>query len=702
MLCYSEITDNMILEKTNVFVEKSSTYINGERVPINYLQCVMSFDIETSSFYVNNEKYACMYMWQFDLNGLCFYGRKWDEFVDLMNRIVRLRNITDTNRIVIYVHNLSYEFQWMHKYFDWLNVFAREARKPIRAVTVNGIEFRCSYFLSGYGLAKVAENLTLHSIRKLKEKMNYSLIRTPITPLDDDTLQYAENDVKILEYYIRECILHDGGISKIPLTKTSYVRLRCKQNCFKKRDKASTNFRKTMSVMTIPDKDYYEQMLRAFAGGMTHANCWRVGRTYDNVYSFDETSAYPAVIVSEMFPMSAPILIEDVDETKLKDMMQYYLLIFDCTFINIEPKLNFESTLSYSKCWDVKEPIINNGRIFCADQLSTTITSVDYEYLSLYYSWDEMIISNCTYYIKGFLPKQIIETTLELYYNKTTLKGIEGKEAEYLREKEDLNSMYGMCVTNIVNDDITFENHIWGNSEKNIEEVIEKYNKQRTRFLFYPWGIFITAYARRNLLVTAAKIGDDYIYSDTDSLKVLNGKKNIKIFEEYNQNMLKKLQIAMGYHGLDLEKVRPKDINGTVHTLGFWEIDGVYKQFKTLGAKRYIYTDEKGLHVTIAGSNKKDTAKYLVKEAKKITDSGVKTTPFDLFKNDLSVPEEYSGRKLFTYLDDEFEVEIEDYMGNRYVVHELSGVHIESEKYTMHPVQVFVDFLNGIQSGLFC
>ena len=50
------------------------------------------------------------------------------------------------------------------------------------------------------------------------------------------------------------------------------------------------------------------------------------------------------------------------------------------------------------------------------------------------------------------------------------------------------------------------------------------------------------------------------------------------------------------------------DVGGRRYYLGVyeWETEKEpYKLFKTLGAKKYAYTDDKGFHITIAGVNKK-------------------------------------------------------------------------------------------------
>ena len=55
------------------------------------------------------------------------------------------------------------------------------------------------------------------------------------------------------------------------------------------------------------------------------------------------------------------------------------------------------------------------------------------------------------------------------------------------------------------------------------------------------------------------------------------------------------------------------DYNGTRYYMGVYEHENKVPiaKFKTLGAKKYVYEDEKGLHVTISGVNKKLGAKEL-------------------------------------------------------------------------------------------
>ena len=126
---------------------------------ITYYNIPSSFDIDTSSFYNNDEKVAIMYEWTFGINGLVIIGRTWKQFILMMKYICNYLVTDPKHRLVCYIHNLGYEFQFMRRYFEWHKIFALEERRPIYALTDSGIEFRCSYLLSGYSLAKLGENL---------------------------------------------------------------------------------------------------------------------------------------------------------------------------------------------------------------------------------------------------------------------------------------------------------------------------------------------------------------------------------------------------------------------------------------------------------------------------------------------------------------------------------------------------------------
>ena len=61
---------------------------------------------------------------------------------------------------------------------------------------------------------------------------------------------------------------------------------------------------------------------------------------------------------------------------------------------------------------------------------------------------------------------------------------------------------------------ITYENNDWVSEEGDYQDQLDRYNENKShkRFTYYPWGLFVTAYARRNLWTGIVEFGDDYIY----------------------------------------------------------------------------------------------------------------------------------------------------------------------------------------------
>ena len=437
---------------------------------VSYVNVECAFDIETTNATYNGEKLAFMYCWQWGIQDKehIYLGRTWEQFIDLCKQLQQRFDLSESKRIICYVHNLGFEFQFMCKYFEWVNVFAVDERKPIKALCSYGIEFRDSYILSGYSLAKTAENLTAHKIEKLIGDLDYTLIRNSKTELTEEEKAYCNNDIEILLYYINEQIAMYGDISKIPLTNTGRVRQFVRNRCYHtstnhKKDNRGhyMRYRRIMNDLQLSANEY-TMLKRAFAGGFTHANANYSGKVLENVASIDFTSSYPAVMLSEKFPMSRGFVTELTPEKDFEYYLQNYCLVFDVIFEGLESTVFFDHYISESKCIRISNPIVDNGRVYSADMVAMTITDVDYKIIRKCYKWKTCKVAHIIRYAKGYLPKPIIQSIIELYGKKTTLKGVEGKETEYLLSKGMLNSVYGMCVTDIVRDNSIYENGEWG------------------------------------------------------------------------------------------------------------------------------------------------------------------------------------------------------------------------------------------------
>lgn len=696
------------LRLKDVKPDKVSVYDNHQKTTIEYLNIESSFDIETTSTLQEKDvKFAFMYVWTF---GICdkehiYYGRTWQEFIDFCKTLQRYYKLSAEKRLIVYVHNLRYEFQFMRKYFNWLLVFATDDRTPIKALCDLGIEFRDSYILSGYSLAKLADNLTEHTIKKLIGNLDYKLCRTEATELSEQELDYINNDVEILLYYINEQIKMYGDITKIPLTNTGRVRKFTRNKCLytdKNHKKSSvgkyTRYRALMEELTLT-VDEYKLCYDAFIGGFTHASTLHSGKLLKNVHSADLTSAYPYVCLSELFPMSAPIKVEFEKEKDFLDLMysKYELSVFNIKFNGVQSRLTYESYLSESKCTNIVGGIINNGRIFYAETLATNLTNIDFKIMSEVYKWDSIELGDCYKFHANYLPRPIIESIIELYKNKTQYKDVPDKIVEYFNSKGMLNSTYGMMVTAIIRNLIQYDDE-WGIEKVTLEkaqEQVDIYNKGKNRFLYYPWGIFVTAYNRFNIWQGILELKEDYIYSDTDSLKYLNKEAHDDFFTAYNKEVENKLLKMCDYYSIDFNDLKPKTIKGKEKLIGVFDYEGMYTHFKTLGAKRYLVRFEDGtMQLTCAGLSKKNGIEYLLE---KNNNDFIKV--FEDFNDDLYIPSSMTGKNTHTYIDDELTYEITDYQGNTDIVTAKSSIHLSECDFTLNISKKYLDFLSNLRQG---
>lgn len=666
---------------------------------ICYYNIPCSLDIETSSFFRSTgngdelEKVAIMYEWTIGLNGAVIIGRTWQELLQTYQVICTRLSLGENLRLIMYVHNLGYEFQFIRKWFEWLRVFSLDVRKPCSALTMEGMEFRCSYILSGYNLKKLGENLHKYKVGKMDGDLDYSLIRHHKTPLTPKELKYCENDVRVVMSYIQERIEESGNITRIPLTKTGYVRTYCRNSCMyegshKKNVNKYLNYHRLMKSMTL-DVNEYKQLKRAFQGGFTHANAMMSNKIIENVGSFDLVSSYPYAMLSEKFPMSSGKIIKLETKEQLKFYLKKYCCLFDVEFDNLQSKTFIEHPLSSSRCYKKDTIVEDNGRVVSAKHVLTTITEQDFMVLKTFYRWDKMRIYNFRIYKKGYLPTDFVKAILKLYGDKTKLKGVEGKEVEYLKSKEMVNSCYGMTVTDICRDEIFYNNSLWDKDKPDLESSINRYNNNKRRFLFYPWGVWITAYARTNLFTAIYAMGGDYVYSDTDSVKAKNIDIHIDYINRFNSIVKKKLQASAKHHNIPFSEFEPETIEGVKKLLGVWENEGIYSRFKTLGAKRYMTEQNGEISITVSGVNKKKAVPYLIDEYEQDV--------FEMFDNELHIPDGYTGKNTHTYIDEERQGIVVDYLGQACEYNEKSSVHLEPTDYTLSLSQRYIDYLKGVK-----
>lgn len=674
-----------------------------------------SFDIETTQMHETEVSY--MYIWMLNINGYSTYGRKWDEFTDMMAFLENLYGMKYGVTMYIYVHNLSFEMSFMMpRYSGILNhYFAVGKREPVKAQLSN-IEFKDSFILSGMGLKKTAEDLTMFNIKKMIGDLDYSKIRNSMTALSAKEMGYCLHDVTALTAYIYEQISQNGDdITKVPMTNTGKVRQYAREKCLytiTKKGKRVRNKKYCQLIKSlVMTPELYTMAKQCFTGGYTHAGHMHAGKVCRHIHSMDFTSSYPAVLCSEKFPMSTP------EEYHYKTWDEYFkdiksgygvMMIIELEEIS-DDKFPYEHYISLSKCisvgdrgkvnHDESETITDNGRIVKSDRIRLCVTDVDFEIIRKTYKCEHCRILKAYRYKMDYLPKEFIQCVLDLYADKTTLKDVEGMEAEYQLKKGMLNSLYGMIVTDIVNSDIEWNRQAgWYENKADVYESIEKYNKSSSRFTYYMWGIYVTAYARaQNLWSGIMELKEDYCYSDTDSVKFYNKEKHIDYFERYNKAVTEKINAVCKRYKIDISKACPKTVKGKKKPLGVWDYEGYYDQFKTLGAKRYIIKGvrnpdgalKKESMITIAGVNKTDGNGFIFNG---------KGDPFEKFSEGMTIDAEHSGKTAVKYKDDPYGGFITDEQGNCEYMYEYGGAYVYETAYEMN---ISKDYKRYLDTGIF-
>lgn len=576
---------------------------------ITYLEIPCAFDIETTNIYKRKKDgsietdprpYAFMYHWQFCLDDKVVFGRTWEEFQKLIKTLEQNLNLSYKTRLVVFVHNLPFEWFFMQRFVEYEEGFFLEEKKPAKILTKGGIEFRCSYILSNMTLNKFCKNESGVIHYKLDgDTYNYDKIRTPTTPLEEYEEAYCYNDVRGLCECIASRLQHDT-LATLPMTSTGYVRRDLRESV-----RGNKKYREKFKNNAL-DSKLYTMCRQAFRGGDTHANINYANQTIYNAYGKDIASSYPATMMMDLFPSTAFFRI-NTSTMASRDLSGYallmHILILDVRYIGQcgIPYIAYSKCLSYGA-----DKVVDNGRILKCSHVEMVCTDIDFELIKHEYSYSEIYIKEC--YASKYAPLDtpIKNIVMEYYKGKTELKGVDSMKYEYTKKKNLLNSTYGCMVMRIDQEETIFnpETFLYETKNKPLEETLEKFYKSRNNFLSYQVGVWITVGSRRRLRRMLNAVGNDVIYCDTDSIKYIGDHESD--FEKENSIIRAKAEECGAF---------AYDRKGNKKYMGVWEKDGTgeFYEFRTLGAKKYVYKDAEGIHSTIAGVSKKAGEEYFTK-----------------------------------------------------------------------------------------
>ena len=598
----------------------------------HYRNIINAFDIETST--LPDIEQSFMYIWQLQLGkDVTVIGRSWPEFFELL---LKIRRLLRGDWLVIYVHSLSFEFQFLKGLYDFQEdeVFCTDSRQILKCTMFDCFEFRCAYLLSNMSLDEFTKRMGVEN--KKLSGFDYQKIRYPDTELSDFEIQYCINDVQgLVQALYKSFEIEGDNVETVPLTSTGYVRRDAKRSM--------DEYNHDQLAEMLPDVKVYTLLREAFRGGNTHANRWYSDEIIEKVKSVDRVSSYPDVMINCKFPMMKFYKEPDpVTIHRLKDLIWKHKkpVVMRIAFYNLDLKdlLNGAPYLTKDKSRNISNGVFDNGRILRADYLETTLTDLDFKIVLGMYKW-----TSCNPYevytsVYKPLPEALKNVILKYYVDKTELKGLPDQEVYYTKSKNKLNSCYGMTAQDPVKQSIKFREGEYVLDLQDVEDLLKTSNKKA--FLSYAWGVWVTAWARYRLQEVIDLAGHNFIYCDTDSVKYIG---DIDI-SEYNRQRI---------HDSRLNKAYAKDRKGIIHYMGVFEneienADRAYDRFKTMGAKKYVYELDGELHITIAGVSKKEGAKELgcienFKEGFVFHDAGGTES---IFNDDIDMTVERDGHQI--------------------------------------------------------
>lgn len=624
----------------------------------------MSFDIETTTV-ETSQPYATMYIWQMGINKNVIIGRTWQQFIYILDLIKQAIKPTKNQRLFCFIHNASFEFQFMRKWINVTDAFLKEQRTLLYIEHDNFIQFRDSYAMTQQSLKKLAETYT--NTQKCTGDLDYTIVRHFATEgLTDTELMYCYNDVLILnEYFDYYSQFLQNKFA--PLTATAVLNKEV-QDGFKECSEEYKRFIKNSHPKT--EQDYNWLMGSVYRGGYVHGNELYIDDLFtinDNIYGVDFTSSYPSV----MLFMKYGYRFRKAKATTIDDILAYinddYAVLFEAEFYDIKRK-GLHSIESVSKCIDIVNCCYDNGRVASASYMRVALTCQDLLSYLEFYEWDteKTKVLYCEIAQKEYLPSYLTQPLLKYYTTKNALKN-EGKDdtIEYALAKAKVNSFYGLTVKMLPNKRVTYDNTGWGVVDA------KAYEKCKDNGLLPYFGVYVSSYARRNLLMMVNRLekgGYPCLYMDTDSIKIMGFDDGAKaIIEDYNKHIKK----------LCSEAKKRLKTNDLIDGLGEFDAEygegtkhGQVEYFKMQGAKRYIITTVKGYkNQTIAGLPKNI-----------LFENHTTQEVFDMFTDDMAIND---CKLMAVYNDEETHEKLTDCNGKTVEIYEKSSVALVDTDFTM-------------------
>ena len=496
------------------------------------------------------------------------YGNSIEDFIKWCSN--KKKNYT------LYFHNLKFDGEFIFNYLlengftcikdkkdrqnktftclisDTGQFYSIEIYFEVLKSRVNKVTIYDSLKILNMSVDRVAKGFNL-PIQKLE--LDYTKYREVGHVLTNEEVEYIKNDVGIMAMALD--IMFKEGLDKMTIGSDALAYYK----------ELNTKF---SYLFPIQPYDIDMDIRKSYKGGFTYLNpIYKEIEVNDGIV-LDVNSLYPSVMMYELLPFGNPIFFEGKYE---KDILHpLYIQTISCMFEvkdGFIPTIQIKNSLSF-----IPNQYLTSSN---GDIVTLVLTSVDLELFLKHYNVTELVYHN-GWKFRGMTG--LFTSYINYWSEKKIQSKKDGNSAIYQISKLMLNSLYGKFGLNP---------NVRGKYPILEDGVIKykMYDREIRDSIYLPVATFITSYARRKTITTSQtirdyslkKYGKDYyIYSDTDSIHMLNmSEEELKSFIEVDD-----------------------------YKLGAWKLESTFVKAKFIRQKCYIEQSEDGtINTTIAGLPKR-------------------------------------------------------------------------------------------------
>lgn len=408
-------------------------------------------------FIDNDIREKNLYDYEVDKDDKVSFYRHEQEYIDKLKQYIAYGEVTKKVPIIC-AYNTMFDLQPIMSTLSELYSIQANAQSSTNIYTLDLLDketaepklrFWDTFHLEMGGLKAMGETC---GIAKANGDWDYSLVRTPATPLTDLEYFYAKRDVQVIPAYLRYLLhanewLQQNELGSRVLTKTSLVRQMARHNIapikIDKQNGKKLTLAKAFNEQCMAQlpKNFAQYALRkgCFRGGFTFTSATYANTIQRNVASLDVTSMHHTFINGRYTPLDFVVdkpndlnrIAQEIINTTVDYVLENYHKPFDTaihaqiTFTNIRLKkgscfeawgIGLLSTAKFKREISAGTDIGNDpknaaqeniiraegwhdtyenatfalGKLYKADKVTVHVSELELWCMSRVYEWDTM------------------------------------------------------------------------------------------------------------------------------------------------------------------------------------------------------------------------------------------------------------------------------------------------------------------------